>query len=295
MNPARTILEYQTAATNHSMKLTELRNNPPFLIFSILLFVFFITKIPVKENLGFTKFTSDNLERIFISAILICILIIIIDKLQIPHSYFSFIDRTAYIYYLPAIIYVFLATGGFNDIFLVSCSTFTSDKSLLYGLRALSGGLFEEILFRGVIFGILLNKCYDSKYGVLKSVIISSLIFGLAHIANIWTQPEASTKEVLIQVYAASCLGVMYCATYLKTRSIIVLAVLHCISNYFSNLGELAGLESIIDSASRDKTIAEVIASILLTAVIFGASLPMGLYILKQTAREEVKKFIDRS
>jgi hypothetical protein len=174
-------------------------------------------------------------------------------------------------------------------------STLNSAQISLYGAEAFSGALFEEILFRGLVFGVLLNKYYDSKNGILKSVLISSFIFGLAHIENIWTQPQISTRGTLNQVYATTCLGVMYCATYVKTRSVVVLSVLHFISNFSAGIGELAGSAIIIEPVSRHKTIIEIIASYMLIAVIYGSSLLIGLYILKHTTREEVEEFAGRS
>ena len=277
------------------MKLTALRNNPLFLIISIFLLIAILGKAPIKEYLPYSNSTSDKLETSIISSLLICVLIFIIHKLRIPHSYFRFIERRDYIYYFPTIIYIFLFSNGFSDFSRMSDSILYCENIFLYGLETLSRALFEEILFRGIIFGVILSKYYDSKNGVMKSVIISGLIFGLAHIVNIWTQPHVSARGTLNQVYAATCLGAMYCAIYLRTRSIIVLGLLHFISNFFAGIEELAGSEIVVESVSRDRTIIEIIASNVLTIVIFGSSLLIGIYIVKRTEREEVEEFMSQS
>jgi len=53
------------------------------------------------------------------------------------------------------------------------------------------------------------------------------------HIINLWTIEGQSIKGVLNQVYATTFFGVMYGATYLKTRSILTLGILDFISNFF--------------------------------------------------------------
>jgi membrane protease YdiL (CAAX protease family) len=273
------------------MKITELKNNSTLLFIFIFFLISVIGKIPIKEYLDLSSYTSDKLESIFIYSTLIGLLIIIINKLRIPHSYFQLIERINYIYYFPIIIYIFIFSSGFSDFCRMSRLTLYSWKTILYGMETFSSAMFEEVLFRGLILGVLLNKYYNSNNGILKSVIISSLIFGLIHIVNIWTQPyQTFTRGTVNQVYAAFCIGVMYSSIYLKTRNIIVLGVLHFISNFFAGIVELMGSETIVNSVSGDKTIIELIVSNVFTLIIFGLPLLIGLYILKKTNREEVRK-----
>lgn len=275
------------------MKITELKSNPALLFICIFLFILVVGKIPIKEHLPYSDFASLKLEGILTRSILTCLLIIFISILEIPHSYFGLIERKNYIYYSPIIIYIVISTNGFNDFLRMSGLTLYSCKISLYGMAKLCGSLFEEILFRGFILGVLLYKYHDSKHGILKSVIISSLLFGLAHIANIWSQSyQMSTRIVINQVYGATCFGVMYSAIYLKTRSIIVLSILHFINNFFSGIEELADSGILLESVSRDRTIIEIIVSNLLTIIAFGFPFLIGLYILRRTNKEEVEKIM---
>ncbi len=278
------------------MNISKLKNNPILFIVFLFLLGFLIGKIPIKEHLHFSSYLSSRLENIFIYSSLLGLYIFVINKFRIPHSYFQFIERKNYIYYLPVIFYIIVFSNGFSDFCHISNLSLYSWKVILYGIETLTSAMFEEVLFRGLILGVLLSKYYDSKNGILKSVIISSLIFGLVHIINIWAQPyQSSTRGTLNQVYAAFCLGAMYSAIYLKTRSIIILGVLHFITNFFAGIGELSGSETIVNSISRGKTIIEMVVSNALTLVIFGLPLLIGLYVLKNTNREEVEELIDNT
>ena len=271
-----------------------MKNKPALLFISIFLLIFAVGRIPIKEHLPYSDFASLKLELIFLRSILICSLIILISKLKIPHSYFQLIERKNYLYYSPIIAYIIFFTLGFNDSLRMSGLTLYSRKISLYGMANLFGALFEEVLFRGFILGVLLYKYNDSKHGILKSVIISSLLFGLAHISNIWSQSyEMSTRSIINQVYGATCLGVMFSAIYLKTRSIIILSILHAMSNFFAGIEELVDSENLIESASRNRTLIEIIASNVLTIFVFGFPFIIGLYILRRTDKEEVETLMD--
>jgi membrane protease YdiL (CAAX protease family) len=55
---------------------------------------------------------------------------------------------------------------------------------MLFGLYCLSVGLFEECLFRGLVFGILADVFPQNKKGFLLTYFVSSLLFGAMHIFN---------------------------------------------------------------------------------------------------------------
>lgn len=276
------------------MRIIELRNKPVILFIFLFILFLFVGKIPIKEYIGPSNYTSDKLEGILLYSALILIVTIIIYKLRIPHSYFQSIDRKDYLYYLPVFIYIFIYSNGFSVFRSMSSLTLYSGKMILYVMETLSSSMLEEILFRGLILGVLLNKFYKSKHGILKSIIISSLIFGIMHLLNIWTIPDQIfARGSINQVFAAFCIGVMYCSVYLKTKSIFVLGVLHFISNFFAGIGELTDSEVIVNSISTDKTIIEIIISNILTVIIFGLPLVIGLYIFKKIDRKEVIELVN--
>lgn len=80
-------------------------------------------------------------------------------------------------------------------------------------VTALLPAVFEELLFRGVIF-----NSFHKKYNVITAVIVSALIFGIYHMN--W-----------IQGIFAFLLGLMLAYVYFKTNSLFVPIILHFINN----------------------------------------------------------------
>lgn len=81
-------------------------------------------------------------------------------------------------------------------------------------------GVFEEILFRGVVF-----RALNIRFGAITALVTSSLVFGAMHYVN-WIEgaPLTSTH---VQVLHAAAAGLLYCAVMLITNSIWSSVVLH--------------------------------------------------------------------
>lgn len=90
----------------------------------------------------------------------------------------------------------------------------------------LGGAIFtpfgEEILFRGVIANAL------NRYGVLAGVVISSLIFGLAH-------------GVSVILPVAIMIGVLSALLFRATGSVWPCVVLHCVYNSTNSVASALG------------------------------------------------------
>jgi membrane protease YdiL (CAAX protease family) len=88
-------------------------------------------------------------------------------------------------------------------------------------------GLTEEMMFRGVVFGVI-----QSWLGSRSAVVISALLFGLAHLPN-----EGIS---LLPVAVLVAYGVMQAALYMKTRRLWACIGTHiawnyCLSTVFSS------------------------------------------------------------
>ncbi|MBE5749869.1 MAG: CPBP family intramembrane metalloprotease [Clostridiales bacterium] len=91
-------------------------------------------------------------------------------------------------------------------------------------------GVFEEIVFRGIIFPSLLSRFEKSKKGLIKSMIISSVIFGVAHIVNAFS--GAGIIETLLQVVYSSLIGGLCAFAFVKTNNIVSSIVVHALYNF---------------------------------------------------------------
>lgn len=95
----------------------------------------------------------------------------------------------------------------------------------IYILTMFLVGLNEEVIVRGVVLNLLLDRFTNSKKGILAAVIISSLIFGCAHIPNVFA--GVPIESALIQASQATLLGILFAAIYLRSGSIWICIIVH--------------------------------------------------------------------
>ena len=95
----------------------------------------------------------------------------------------------------------------------------------LLGSGSIISGIFEEIVFRGLIVTILLGA-----FPKMKAVIISAVIFACLHLLNM-SNPEYTAVWVLAQTIWAFCLGLMYAYLFVTTRTIWPPIVIHYLIN----------------------------------------------------------------
>lgn len=98
-------------------------------------------------------------------------------------------------------------------------------KFCLYGIAAALVAFFEEYLFRGMILGGIVAQCRGKRStAVIWAVLISSLIFSLTHMINLFHQSLAMTVTQVVGVFG---LGLLLGAIYLRTRSLWWPILLH--------------------------------------------------------------------
>ncbi|MCF7929914.1 MAG: CPBP family intramembrane metalloprotease [Acholeplasmataceae bacterium] len=137
----------------------------------------------------------------------------------------------------------------------------------LFFIECLTTGFFEEIIFRGIILIFLVNKFAHLKNGLLLSIVMSSLFFGLIHIFNLYS--GASIIDTLMQVGYSFLVGMMWAVMFLKTKNIWLVMILHATFNFFGQvmfyLGNVDGRYDIY--------------TIVLTIVL---AIMVSLYVIKQ-------------
>lgn len=108
----------------------------------------------------------------------------------------------------------------------------SSVKHLIFILTAFSVGLFEEFLFRLVVFlGIYKLYFFNNPNKLLKSILVSSIIFSLVHFFNVFNH-NYERLSILIQVFAAFSLGLLFQCLFVRFQNIILVIILHGIFNY---------------------------------------------------------------
>ncbi len=86
--------------------------------------------------------------------------------------------------------------------------------------------IFEEMAFRGIVLTVFLQR-----YSPRKSIIFSSLGFGLIHLLNLLMGREVNW--VIGQVVWAFSIGLFYGYVFVKTRSLLPSMIVHYLGNVF--------------------------------------------------------------
>lgn len=101
---------------------------------------------------------------------------------------------------------------------------FNSAWFLLPGLAmAIKSGIFEELIFRGV-----LHRSVEAVFGSWAGILVSSLVFGLLHLLN----PGATLGGA---IYICVEAGLLLSAAYLVTRRLWICMGFHMSWNYFQS------------------------------------------------------------
>jgi hypothetical protein len=136
--------------------------------------------------------------------------------------------------------------------------------------NALMTGLIEEIPFRGMILYAFLRLWGDSRQGVIKGVLYSSLLFGGLHVIHILLgRPVPQAILVVISTFLS---GILYAAFLLRWRTIWPVVVLHGVGNAVVAL-------MAIETPGFTETVPALALTILLQLplVVYGAYLIYGV------------------
>ncbi|MDO9695151.1 MAG: CPBP family intramembrane metalloprotease [Candidatus Latescibacteria bacterium] len=143
----------------------------------------------------------------------------------------------------------------------------TAGRLLFLAAVALMTGFAEEVVFRGVAVHALLPG------GVLRAALLSSVIFGLLHLANLAAGAEPVATG--LQVVFAGLFGFAAAAPRLVTGTLWPLVAIHALQDFLAfwsagGLAEKATLKA-----------GEVVAPLVIMMPITG----FGLWLLRRSAR----------
>lgn len=95
-------------------------------------------------------------------------------------------------------------------------------------------GFAEEGMFRGLLLGGFMDASGKSRRGLFVAVVLSSLVFGSAHVdwgTLVWTD-SLQVAQALLKIVQTGMLGYFFCALVVHTRSVAGPALLHALSNF---------------------------------------------------------------
>ncbi len=97
---------------------------------------------------------------------------------------------------------------------------------ILFGLYCLMVGTFEECIFRGILFAILASQFSKDRKGFILTYVVSSLIFGAAHLLN------GISLGTLWQVGYTILTGGLFAFCLIKTKNILCCGIIHGLYNF---------------------------------------------------------------
>lgn len=142
----------------------------------------------------------------------------------------------------------------------------TAASYALFTVNCLFVGLFEEIVFRGVILPLVLRQCKNTRVGVFLALLISSALFGAVHLVNIFSNPVGA---VILQIGYSFLIGLMCGMVMLLTRNVFACAFLHALYNFGGLIADSLGSGQVWNATN-----------ITLTAVIGVLAVGYGVYLL---------------
>lgn len=135
-------------------------------------------------------------------------------------------------------------TGGFMvgycvyvsvaQLFLQSVSGSDGVRSaggiIIYILTMFFVGMNEEVIMRGIVLNLFADRFSNTRRGVLTAIILSSVIFGAAHIPNVLSGVPLSSA--LIQALQATLLGILFAAIYLRSGNLWICIIIHALVDF---------------------------------------------------------------
>ncbi len=201
-------------------------------IIGLIIGVASIIYIPVDNN----NTLLMALLRLALSAIMFGIIILMgaKDSLSKVKEGFSFtLRKSRYILILAFILGMLIFIPGVLN---YGFSTDLLIKELSYFVFCITVGLFEESLFRGVVFQGILRKTGNTLKGIWVAIITSSIIFGAVHVYTYvvgGSYDLIGIIESIGKTLQTGAIGVLLAAVYLKTKNLWAVALVHTLNDFF--------------------------------------------------------------
>ena len=94
---------------------------------------------------------------------------------------------------------------------------------------AFTTGLFEEVLVRGFTFKGFLKHYGSSVTGIKKSIVWSSVLFGVMHIVNLSGYDLESVLTTVSQIISAVIIGMYFALVYVSSKNLLAVTIVHAL------------------------------------------------------------------
>ena len=122
--------------------------------------------------------------------------------------------------------------------------------------ECLAVGFFEEMTFRSFVMLTVMEKRRSTRKQIFVSIIITSAIFGLVHLINMFT---SSPVAVLLQICYSFLIGAMCAVVLLICGNVWICVLIHGLFNFMG---------AIVPTYGEGKLIWDHIPTMIITAVV---------------------------
>lgn len=207
--------------------------------FTLICIAIYVIVMSASENISFG---IEGLPRLIASAVIFTALFVAVKKKNVLSEIgikpMGSLPFGKLLYFLPMLVLMTV------NLWRGAVLRYAPLETALYLVSMMLIGFSEEILFRGLLFNVLL------KGSARTAVIVSSLTFGFGHIVNLLDGEEL--LPTILQVVYAVAIGFMLSAFVLRTKNIVQGMIFHGVFNALSafanDVGQTAA-EKIIISA----------------------------------------------
>ena len=192
-----------------------------------------------------------------------------------------------------ASVIIYFSLSHTFQIIQESKSVVSSFNHITYLLLCISVGFLEEFFFRILIFGYVCysfnNYSSNLKKNYYKEIIITSLLFALAHLTNIFNS-DYDYVSVINQIMIAFLLGIVLQSIFIRFNNIWFNAILHGMINYNGEVSnELIKIKDTVSDTDNSTNIFQT----LITVLIFSAILFPICYLLIKKKKNMIMETVD--
>ena len=218
----------------------------------------------VWNSIKFGRYTSSMVAEVVVLVLALCLVVILKKQSIFGKSRLKF--GKSILLCVPLVV-ISVLIFGVNALSLVSAGRINMANLVSLIIYAASIGLFEEIFFRGIIQGELVETSADTRRKAFVAILLSGFIFGAVHLTNILAGQDILTT--IMQVFQTMAIGVLLGTVYFISKNIWALAFLHGFYDFAVLLSDVNYIKDcgLGDHVTMNVAITTIVASTLLSII----------------------------
>ena len=182
------------------------------------------------------KYRKEELKIIFLGTIIYLTVLCITVFIIAPHYSYNLIEyvklnsESILFCTIKSIILIFnllvLYAGHLFEHYYYQINPLYNKIGIKFWMETIYAPIIEEFMFRFIVFNLLKINGHSS----IKSALISSFMFGIAHLRHFFDR-TVNVNKILFQIIYTSIFGFYSCYAYTYSNNFICPSILHIICN----------------------------------------------------------------